>query len=102
MDDGSFSFPTPFPLEKRLKDALEDSVETKYYVDPERVKTLIPQMSQKQIESIVRGGKPTSNVIKVGCTGTHQKDGVYDPEGISTTLLASHCKQPIQIVERNK
>lgn len=58
MDDGSFSFPTPFPLEKRLKDVLEDSVETKYYVDPERVKTLIPQMSQEQIENIVRGGSP--------------------------------------------
>lgn len=58
MDDGSFSFPAPFSLEKRLKDVLEDSVEIKYYVDPERVKTLIPQMSQEQIENIVRGGSP--------------------------------------------
>lgn len=58
MDDGSFSFPAPFPLEKRLKDVLEDSVETRYYVDPERVKILIPQMSQEQIENIVRGGIP--------------------------------------------
>lgn len=41
-----------------------------------------------------------SEVIKVGVTGTHQKDGVYDPDGISTTLLSSHYKQPIQIVER--
>lgn len=102
MDDGSFSFPAPFPLEKRLKDVLEDSVETRYYVDPERVKILIPQMSQEQIENIVRGGNPISNVIKVGSTGTHQKDGVYDPEGISTTLLSSHYKQPIQIIERNR
>lgn len=58
MDDGSsFSFPAPFPLGKRLKDVLEDSVEVKYYVDPERVKILIPQMSQEQIENIVRGGE---------------------------------------------
>lgn len=102
MDDGSFSFPAPFPLEKRLKDVLEDSVETRYYVDPERVKILIPQMSQEQIENIVRGGNPISDVIKVGSTGTHQKDGVYDPEGISPTLLSSHYKQPIQIIERNR
>lgn len=101
MDDGSFSFPAPFPLEKRLKDVLEDSVETRYYVDPERVKILIPQMSQEQIENIVRGN-PISDVIKVGSTGTHQKDGVYDPEGISPTLLSSHYKQPIQIIERNR
>lgn len=102
MDDGSFSFPAPFPLEKRLKDVLEDSVETRYYVDPERVKILILQMSQEQIENIVRGGNPISDVIKVGSTGTHQKDGVYDPEGISPTLLSSHYKQPIQIIERNR
>lgn len=102
MDDGSFSFPAPFPLEKRLKDVLEDSVETRYYVDPERVKILIPQMSQEQIENIVRGENPISDVIKVGSTGTHQKDGVYDPEGISPTLLSSHYKQPIQIIERNR
>lgn len=102
IDDGSFSFPAPFPLEKRLKDVLEDSVETRYYVDPERVKILIPQMSQEQIENIVRGGNPISDVIKVGSTGTHQKDGVYDPEGISPTLLSSHYKQPIQIIERNR
>ena len=101
MDDGSFSFPAPFPLEKRLKDVLEDSVETRYYVDPERVKILIPQMSQEQIENIVRGN-PISDVIKVGSIGTHQKDGVYDPEGISPTLLSSHYKQPIQIIERNR
>lgn len=58
MDDGSFSFPAPFSLEKRLKDVLEDSVETKYYVDPERVKILIPQMSQEQIETSLGGGSP--------------------------------------------
>ena len=57
-------------------------------------------MSKDQIENIVRGH--SSDVIKVSNTGTHQKDGVYDPEGISTTLLSSHYKQPIQIVERNE
>ena len=46
------------------------------------------------------GHDSSSEVIKIGVTGTHQKDGVYDPDGISTTLLSSHYKQPIQIVER--
>lgn len=44
----------------------------------------------------------SAEVKKIGDTGRHQKDGVYDPEGISTTLLASHYKQPIQIIERNE
>lgn len=98
-------------MKKCLKDLLEDSVEEKYYVDPERVKNLIPQLTEKQISNTVRGGTgfsrlshlgydSSSEVIKIGVTGTHQKDGVYDPDGISTTLLSSHYKQPIQIVER--
>ena len=42
----------------------------------------------------------SGKVIKVGNTGTHQKDGIYDPNGISIALLASHSTQPIQIIER--
>ena len=33
IDTGKFEFPAPFPLEKRLKDVLEESVDEKYYLD---------------------------------------------------------------------
>ena len=56
IDTGVFEFPDPVPLKKCLKDLLEDSVEEKYYVDPERVKNLIPQLTEKQISNTVRGG----------------------------------------------
>ena len=104
IDTGIFEFPEPVSLKKCLKDLLEDSVEERYYVDPERVKNLIPQLTEKQISNTVRVGgdgfiRPShmghdsnSEVIKVGVTGQHQKDGVYDPDGISTTLLSSHYK----------
>lgn len=55
IDTGIFKFPNSVQLEKCLSDLLEDSVEAKYYVDPQRVKNLIPQMSKDQIENIVRG-----------------------------------------------
>lgn len=32
IDHGLFQFPKPFPLEKRLKDVLEDEVDEKYYL----------------------------------------------------------------------
>lgn len=57
IDTGVFEFPDPVPLKKCLKDLLEDSVEEKYYVDPERVKNLIPQLTEKQISNTVRGGR---------------------------------------------
>lgn len=56
IDTGIFEFPEPVLLKKCLKDLLEDNVEEKYYVDPERVKNLIPQLTEKQISNTVRGG----------------------------------------------
>lgn len=56
IDTGIFEFPEPVSLKKCLKDLLEDSVEERYYVDPERVKNLIPQLTEKQISNTVRVG----------------------------------------------
>lgn len=56
IDTGIFEFPEPVELKKRLKDLLEDTVEEKYYVNPERVKALTPQLIEKQISNAVRGG----------------------------------------------
>ena len=38
-----YHFPKPFPLEKRLKDVLEDKVDEKYYLSDERLKEFMPQ-----------------------------------------------------------
>jgi DNA (cytosine-5)-methyltransferase 1 len=40
-DRPKYNFPKPFPLEKRLKDVLEDSVDEKYYLSDERVEGLL-------------------------------------------------------------
>lgn len=37
-DDASYHFPEPFPLERRLKDILEDNVDEKYYLSEKLVK----------------------------------------------------------------
>lgn len=41
IDHGLFEFPKPFPLEKRLKDVLEDEVDEKYYLSSEAVSRVI-------------------------------------------------------------
>ena len=38
-----YYFPKPFPLEKRLKDVLENKVDEKYYLSDERLKEFMPQ-----------------------------------------------------------
>lgn len=48
----SFHFPEPYPLEKVMKDYLEDEVEEKYYLNNEKAKILIDKL-------IVNGKIPT-------------------------------------------
>ena len=40
----TFKFPTPIPLEKRLKDVLEDSVDEKYYINSDKAQKLIDKL----------------------------------------------------------
>ena len=40
----SYSFPQPIPLEKKLKDYLEDNVDEKYYINNEKADKLIKQL----------------------------------------------------------
>ena len=40
----SYSFPQPIPLQKKLKDYLEDNVDEKYYINNEKAEKLIKQL----------------------------------------------------------
>ena len=44
--DNNFSFPKPFPLEKRLKDVLESEVDKKYYLSDKMIKGLTNKNNQ--------------------------------------------------------
>lgn len=37
----TYHFPTPIPLEKKLKDVLEDEADVKYYLNPEKVQQFV-------------------------------------------------------------
>lgn len=39
--DVNYYFPQPMPLTKRLKDILEDEVDTRFYLNPERVQEFV-------------------------------------------------------------
>lgn len=41
---GTFRFPNPYPLEKTMKDYLEDEVDEKYYLNTEKAKFLIDKL----------------------------------------------------------
>ena len=44
LDDVDFCFPKPFPLEKTMKDYLEETVDEKYYINNEKANQLIQRL----------------------------------------------------------
>lgn len=125
IDNGSFSFPTPVPLEIRLKDVLEKDVDEKFYlssVQIQRIKTISYLSGQRRIQEkdwydtlCARDWKDpkcvmvqTNNCIELGWipksdTGIkHQSNTFYSSEGVARTLTACDYKSPMMVTETAK
>jgi DNA (cytosine-5)-methyltransferase 1 len=116
----TYEFPKEFPLELRLKDMLEDSVDEKFYISNANINKIINQHKSIPDNSII-GGMQKNQSIKtdgitttltssmgtgggyvpmiVGKTDNHAKGGVYSPESVSRTIMATDYKQPMQNLE---
>lgn len=82
--DNNFSFPKEIPLEKRLKDVMEDEVDEKYY------------LSDKMIEDITFNGKSNGEIANLNKGG--ERGSVYSVNSeYMTCLSATDFKQPKQI-----
>lgn len=90
IDNGTFKFPEGFPLEKRLKDLLEDVVDEKYYLSykiQERFKVTDSTFTKNVI----------GTTIGEECTRLGERDCVYNIKGVLGALKATDYKQPKQI-----
>ena len=54
-DDPRFHFPAPFPLATKLRDVLEDKVDTKYYLNPVKVQDFVKKNLVKIREYATKG-----------------------------------------------
>lgn len=91
LGGGDFRFPEPIPLEKKLKDVLEEEVDEKYYLSSDKAKTLKFSDVCKTIRSGGRGSidRHSWDIVKVGdldIKGQDQIKRVYGISGISPTL----------------
>ena len=71
-DNAAFEFPKPFPLEKRLRDVLEDNVDESYYLKDEQVARILEHCERKQAE---------------GCGFKHD---FQDADGICGTITTAY------------
>lgn len=98
-----FTLPTPIPLEKRLKDVLEDKVDGRYYLPDEKIQKMKLRTElmkekgngfryepEKEICSTLSARDyKDPKCVKVGDLDTKGHDcikRVYSPEGVSPTL----------------
>ena len=115
IDTGIFEFPAPFPLEKRLKDVLEEVVDEKYYLsdkmmeylftiteknkargngnvyvptDPEGVsKTITTKEGSRVKDNFIEEQPILKQVGQMSPNGGNPQSGrIYDADGISPTM----------------
>lgn len=87
-EDNNFRFPAPLPLEKKLKDVLEDEVDEKYY------------LSDKMLRIFTPNNNPSYNDKKIfGDTniGGQRGEVIDEKSAIMSTLASTDYKQPKQI-----
>lgn len=97
----NFQFPEPIPLEKKLKDVLENKVDEKFYLTNEQTRRLRESSfnQQKARENELDSVVPTlcardykdPQCVRIGGLydsekTKHQAGSVYDPEGLCATL----------------
>lgn len=121
LGENNFTFPEPMPLEKKLKDVLEDEVDEKYYLSDEQTKRLREStFHQASEQTRVQDGGGISGTlcardykdpkcVRVGGlydseNSKHQAGSVYDPNGICATLstMGGGNQEPIIVASRDR
>ena len=115
IDTGTFEFPKPFTLTKRLRDVLEDKVDEKYYLSEKLVNFFYENtlknkakgngfafnpVLQEEVGGVIaktittrEGCRMENNFIKtIGYyqPSCHEASRVLDPDGIAPTVKENH------------
>lgn len=93
LGDKNYQFPKPIPLDKCMKDYLEDAVEEKYYINSEKAKKLI--------DKLVIGGKILTDRQtdrQLTCALIKQKQSLYQTQYALDTMRESEITRTKQAV----
>ena len=102
----SYEFPKEIPLNKTMKDYLEESVDEKYYIDNEKAQKLIDKLIndgtiwQTRPEEVAFANVNKLGFIEKG-TGKHQSNEVYGTNGISPCEYSVQYKEPFKILDQS-
>ena len=98
IDNGSFCFPAPQPLNICLKDVLEENVDEKFYLSQDKIKSLKASSFMLKTKCVIK-----KEIEVVGHTKSGgERSAILSTTGICNCLSATDYKQPKQIVEDAK
>ena len=98
VDDGSFCFPKPQPLNICLKDVLEENVDEKFYLSQDKIKSLKASSFMLKTKCVIE-----KEIKIIGHTKSGgERSAILSTTGIGNCLSATDYKQPKQIVEDAK
>lgn len=89
LGDYYYDFPKKIPLEKRLKDVLEEKVDEKYYLSNRTIEMFVEHTAKKQAEGCGFKFEPTDGG---GMLNVYQQE----QEAERTTILLSHQATKIE------
>ncbi len=69
LGEWNYKFPQPIPLERKLKDYLENEVDEKYYINSEK--------AQKLIQKLIENGTLQGCIGKINPSGNGMNGNVY-------------------------
>jgi len=94
LGEYNYHFPRPIPLDKTIKDYLEDEVDEKYYINTEKAQRLIESLNDAEAGcgDIKRAGSlsPDKRI--------QQSYEVLEVTGVSRTLMSRDYKGPVKVV----
>lgn len=90
LGDYEFEFPKPIPLDKVMKDYLEESVDEKYYLTSDKAKELIDKLILDG-KIPVAGGAASVTLYNMGSSDTERKPDAKFTD-VSPTLLSRDYK----------
>lgn len=81
LGEWNYKFPQPIPLERKLKDYLEDEVDEKYYINNEK--------SQKLIQTLIDNGTLRNDCDFEMDGNFNQRGKVHGEESVCHTIMGS-------------
>lgn len=98
LDTRIFEFPEAFPLEKRLKDLLEESVDEKYYLSEDQMKSIINwKAQQKPFERVLGNASISPTLTARGAGEYHSGMIIYSPDNDDTCNLQNEVTERFAI-----